>query len=186
MKHTFVSSSSGQQIVTTITENPLQDVSLTKTAGDFNQPRTSRAKQLFNSLRKFTSAGATPTASPIRVSTNGMICRIPRACCRYSSPQKQPDFSKSLQMRLSQNAINVNSVSVLENRSSQPLRRRTESDGSSENITRFILDLRNQANYDQFSMVSADNVPYRKWGSLKMHFDRDPCNNEVHRCPLQI
>ncbi|KAM7539945.1 hypothetical protein Aperf_G00000035514 [Anoplocephala perfoliata] len=153
MKHTFVSSSSGQQIVTTITENPFQDVSLSKTAEDVNHPHTSRAKQLFNSLRKFTSAGATPTVSPIRASTNGMICRIPRACCRYSSPQKQPDFNNTLQMGLGQNAINVTSISVLENRGSQPVRRRTESDGSSGNITRFILDLRNHSNYDQLSIT---------------------------------
>lgn len=156
MKHTFVSSTpSGQQTVTSITENPLQDISLSKKAIEFNQtPRTSRAKQLFNSLRSFTSTSATPTASPNRATTNGVVCRIPRACCRYSSPQKQPDFNKSPQMRLSQNVINATTLSMLDNRNGQKMRRRTESDGSSGNIARYILDIRSQANCDQLSNVS--------------------------------
>lgn len=160
MKHTVVSTNpSGQQTVTLITDNPLQDISLSKKSQEYNSAsRTSRAKQLFNSLRNFTSATATPTASPNRATGNGMVCRIPRACCRYSSPQKQPDFSKSPQMRSSQNATNATTIQVLENtRNGQGMRRRTESDGSSGTITRYIFDMHNQLNSDQLSNVSTLN-----------------------------
>lgn len=153
MKHTFVSSSPGQYSITAITENPLHDVSLSKKSEEYSHTRTSRAKQLLNSLRNFTSAGTTPTASPNRSAKSGMVCRIPRACCRYSSPQKQPHFESSPQLRLSQTAINSSILFPVEGNDAQPFRRRTESDGSSGSVVGIIMDMRKQQS-DQLSQVS--------------------------------
>lgn len=87
MKHALVSSSNGQTTVTAVTENPLRYPSLTpKRPENHLRPRYSRAKQLFSALRNITSASPTPSASPSRASGNGYVCRIPRACCRYNSP----------------------------------------------------------------------------------------------------
>lgn len=153
MKHSFVTSSTNQHFITTITENPLHDVSLSKKSEDYSRTRTSRAKQLFNSLRNFASAGVTPTASPNRNAGNGVVCRIPRTCCRYSSPQKQADLTSPPQLRFRKNAINSSLLSVLDITDKQALRQRTVSDGLPRNTPRIIMEKGAQLS-DQLSIVS--------------------------------
>ncbi|EUB63433.1 Coiled-coil domain-containing protein [Echinococcus granulosus] len=173
MKHTFVSSSPGQYTVTAITENPLQDVSLSKKSEEYSRTRTSRAKQLLNSLRNFTSAGTTPTASPNRSANSGVVCRIPRACCRYSSPQKQQHFRSSPRLRLSQTVINSDA---------QAFRRRTESDGSPGSVTGTTMDMRKQ----QFGQLSTTSSASSIANAVRSPEIRKPQSNQMSSIPKSL
>ena len=151
MEHATATSSAHQHYISAIAGNPLHDVSLSKKSEEYPRMHVSRAKQILNSLRNFTSARVTPTASPNRTISNGVVCGIPRSCCRYNSPQRQGMISSPLLSRLSKMAAKASSFAALETDGKLAFRRKTEANWNK--MARITVDMGPHKG-DQLSLVS--------------------------------